>query len=173
MRKRSTRHHLRTHPHYRYAAGLSQRTRRLYRQRVWRTRGLAALVISGILLLVAAVLSTALPSREAHRTVSQVEQQTRVVIVKDDTLPPVMQRIAQCESRDRHFTRLGKVLRGHRNPQDMGRFQINTVVWGKQAEVLGYDLRTPEGNTQMARYIFENYGSTPWRASAKCWSRVS
>src|SRR5205823_4174537 len=63
MRKRFTLHRLWTHRRYRYTAGLSQRTRRLRRKRVWRTRGLAALVTSGILLLVAAVLGTALPSR--------------------------------------------------------------------------------------------------------------
>jgi hypothetical protein len=96
---------------------------------------------------------------------------TQVVIVKEDTLPPVMQRIAQCESRGQHFTKEGKVLLGHRHPQDTGLFQINAVVWAKKAEALGYDIRTPEGNTQMARYIFENYGSEPWRSSAKCWRR--
>ena len=173
MRKRSTLQCLRTYPRYRYGSGLSQRTRHPRRRRSWRTRGMVALVISGILLLVAAILGTALPSRGAPSTISHVVQHTRVILVKDDTLPPVMQRIAQCESHNRHFTRAGKVLRGQRNPHDMGRFQINAVVWAKQAEALGYDLRTPEGNTQMARYIFENYGSMPWRSSEKCWSRVS
>jgi hypothetical protein len=65
------------------------------------------------------------------------------------------------------------VVRGKWNPHDMGLFQINTVVWGKKAEELGYDIRTQEGNEQMARYIFENYGSVPWQASVKCWSRVN
>jgi len=80
-----------------------------------------------------------------------------------------MQRIAQCESSGRHFTKEGQVLRGRQNRQDTGLFQINAGVWAKQAEALGYDIHTPEGNTQMARYIFENYGSEPWRSSAKCW----
>jgi hypothetical protein len=93
--------------------------------------------------------------------------------VKDDTLPPVLQRIARCESWGQHWTRDGKVLRGKRNPQDIGLFQINAVVWTKKAEELGYDIRTREGNTHMARYIFENYGSVPWQASMKCWSRAS
>jgi len=51
--------------------------------------------------------------------------------------------------------------------------QINAVVWAKKAEELGYNIRSPEGNEQMARYIFENYGSVPWQSSAKCWGRVS
>jgi hypothetical protein len=119
------------------------------------------------------VLGKALPSREAPSALPQVVQQTRVVLVKEDTLPPVMQRIAQCESRGQHFTKDGQVVRGKRNPQDTGLFQINAVVWGKKAEELGYNIHTPEGNEQMARYIFENYGSAPWQSSAKCWGRVS
>jgi hypothetical protein len=95
------------------------------------------------------------------------------MVRQEAPLPPVLQRIAQCESWGQQWTRNGQVLRGKRNPQDLGLFQINAVVWGKHAEALGYDLRTREGNTQMARYIFENYGSIPWQASAKCWSRVS
>ena len=51
--------------------------------------------------------------------------------------------------------------------------QINTVVWGKKAQELGYDVRTREGNEQMARYLFAHYGSVPWQSSAACWNRVS
>jgi len=47
------------------------------------------------------------------------------------------------------------------------------VVWQKKAEALGYDLRTPEGNAQMARYLFAQYGSVPWQPSAACWNRTS
>jgi len=96
-----------------------------------------------------------------------------VIVVKDDTLPPVLQRIAQCESSGQQFTQDGKVVRGKRHPQDTGLFQINAVVWAKQAETLGYDIRTRHGNESMARYIFENHGSGPWQSSAKCWSRAS
>ncbi len=56
-----------------------------------------ALVLSGLLLLIAAILGNARQSQEAHRTVSHVVQPPQVVMVKDDILPPVMQRIAQCE----------------------------------------------------------------------------
>jgi hypothetical protein len=175
MRKRSTLHCLRTHPRVLYPSGLAPRAgiRGRRRWRAWRMRGLVALAMSGLLLLVAAVLGHPGPSQGARSPVPQGMQHTPVVIVQEDTLPPVMQRIAQCESWGQHFTRDGKVLRGKRNPQDMGLFQINTLVWGKKAEELGYDIRVREGNAQMARYIFENYGSVPWHASAKCWSRVS
>ena len=132
-----------------------------------------ALVMSGLLFMLGTVVGTAVPPREARSPVPHAVPQTQVVIVQDDTLPPVMQRIAQCESRGRHFTRDGKVTRGKQNPHDTGLFQINAVVWGKRAQALGYDLHTLEGNAQMARYIFDNYGSGPWQSSAACWNRVS
>jgi hypothetical protein len=96
-----------------------------------------------------------------------------VILVQADTLPPVLHRIAQCESRGQHFTKDGKIVRGKQHAADLGLFQINTAVWGQKAQELGYDLHTPEGNTQMARYLFENYGSVPWQSSAACWNRLS
>jgi hypothetical protein len=130
-------------------------------------------MLSGLLLSVGVLLGTAIPLRDARRPVPQVVPQPHVIVVKDDTLPPVLQRIAQCESSGQQFTQDGKVLRGKRHPQDTGLFQINAVVWAKQAETLGYDIRTQQGNESMARYIFENHGSVPWQSSAKCWSRAN
>src|SRR5262249_37989172 len=134
---------------------------------------LRALVMCGLLFMGAITLGMSMPSGGTHRVVPQVVQHSRVVIVKAETLPPVLQRIAQCESHGQHWARNGKVMRGKRNPHDTGLFQINTIVWGKKAQELGYDIRTPEGNTDMARYLFENYGSVPWQSSAACWNRVS
>jgi hypothetical protein len=132
-------------------------------------------VLSGLLLSVGALLGTAVPLRDARHPdlVPQGVPQPHVIVVKDDTLPPVLQRIAQCESAGQQFARDGRVLRGKRHPQDTGLFQINAVVWAKHAEALGYDIHTRDGNESMARYLFANYGSVPWQSSAKCWSRVS
>jgi hypothetical protein len=173
--KRSWLHRLQPPQRGLSAYGRSHRigTHGLHRRRSYRTRGMMALVMSGLLLVGAVVLGTSMPSRGTHQVVPQVVQQTRVVIFKDETLPPVLQRIAQCESHGQHWTRDGKVMRGKRNRHDTGLFQINTIVWGKKAQELGYDIRTPEGNTHMARYLFENYGSVPWQSSATCWNRVS
>jgi hypothetical protein len=178
MMKHSSLSVIRTHMRGRYLHNHNLRsrivTRGLRRRRSWwRKGGMVSLMISGILLIIGVALGKAIRPWEARSTIPYVVQHTRVVIVKDDILPPVMQRIAQCESQNQHFTKDGKVVRGKWNPHDMGLFQINTVVWGKKAEELGYDIRTQEGNEQMARYIFENYGSVPWQASAKCWSRVN
>ena len=173
--KRSSLHRLQTPQKGLYAYGRSHlaRLRSLYRRRSWRTRAMVVLVMSGLLLMGAAVFGTSMLSRGAHQVVPQVVQPTGVVIVQDATLPPVLQRIAQCESHGQHWTRHGKLVRGTRNHHDTGLFQINAVIWGKTAQELGYDIRTPEGNTHMARYLFEHYGSVPWQSSAACWNRGS
>jgi hypothetical protein len=142
--KRSSLHRAQTPRKGRYASGLSAGT-----------RGMVALVLSGLLLIVAAVFGTSMPSKGAHHIVPQVVQQTRVDIVQDETLPPVLQRIAQCESHGQHWIRNRTILRGTRNRHDTGLFQLNTVVWGKKAQKLGYDIRTPEGNAHMARFLFD------------------
>ena len=174
MRKRSRFQGLRTPRQVLATAGRSAHvgTRGRWRRRAWPTRALVTLVLSGLLLSVGALLGPAVPSRDARRPVPEVVPPPPVIVVKDDTLPPVLQRIAQCESAGQQFTRDGKVLRGTRHPQDTGLFQINAVVWAKQAEALGYDIRTRDGNAYMARYIFDHYGSVPWQSSAKCWSRA-
>jgi hypothetical protein len=124
-------------------------------------------------LLAVAVQSQPLASPRARRLVPQALHATPVIIVQADTLPPVLHRIAQCESRGQHFTKEGRVVRGKQHAADLRLFQINTVVWGTKAQELGYDLHTPEGNTNMARCLFDNYGSVPWQSSAACWNRLS
>jgi hypothetical protein len=175
MKQRSMFHGLRTPQQVLATAGRSPRvgTRGRRRRRAWLTRGLAVLGLSGLLLSVGALLGTAVPLRDARSPVPQGVPQPHVIVVQEDTLPPVLQRIAQCESAGQQFARDGKVLRGKRHPQDTGLFQINAVVWAKQAEALGYDIHTRDGNESMARYLFANYGSVPWQSSAKCWSRAS
>jgi hypothetical protein len=175
MAQRSMRHRLRTPPRGLSVYGLSSRAglHHLRRRRTWRIRSMAAIVLSGLLLLVAAVLSQPVPSPGERSPVLQAVLPAPVVIVQADTLPPVMHRIAQCESRGQHWTQQGRVVRGKQNRHDTGLFQINTIVWGKKAQELGYDLHTSEGNTRMARYLFDNYGSVPWQSSAACWNRLS
>jgi hypothetical protein len=117
------------------------------------------------------VLGQAVLPRAERRIVPPVVPPPPVVIVQEASLPPVLQRIAQCESRGQHWTQDGDVVRGKQNPQDTGLFQINARVWGPTAAALGYDIRTREGNEQMARYLLAHYGTVPWRSSAPCWQR--
>jgi hypothetical protein len=95
----------------------------------------------------------------------------REPVVSAPPLPPILQKIATCESRNTHYDRSGRVLRGRRNPRDVGKYQINTAVWGPVAATQGYDLYNEQGNEQMARYLLAHYGSVPWRHSAACWVR--
>lgn len=83
-------------------------------------------------------------------------------------VPEILMRIAQCESGNRQFDSNG-VLRGKYNRFDVGRFQINELYWKDEAERLNYNLETEEGNTLMALWIFEKYGTKPWSWSSKCW----
>jgi hypothetical protein len=141
------------------------------RRRSWKTRGLVALCLSGLVFLSGVMVGNAVAPAVMPRPVAHDGPLATVMIVPEPPLPPVLQRIARCESQGRHWTKEGQVVRGTQNPHDVGLFQINTVLWGKQAQALGYDLRTVEGNTQMARHIFEHYGSGPWQSSAACWNR--
>ena len=90
-----------------------------------------------------------------------------------------MKHITSCESwgdpnkEPREFTPDGKVLRGYPNPDDLGLGQINIPTWGKKAKELGFDLNTYEGNLAMSKWIFDNYGSGPWKYSRGCWGPYS
>ena len=85
-------------------------------------------------------------------------------------LTPLEQRIALCESSGIHYTRNGLVLRGKRNPNDIGIMQINTEYHGESAERLGYDLLTVSGNIGYAKHLLKMQNTQPWNASKHCWS---
>lgn len=87
---------------------------------------------------------------------------------KNPPLPEVLERIAWCESRGRQFDKNGKPLRGV-NYYDVGRYQINTLIWGEEAKKKGYDLFTLEGNEAMALDLYRRYGTDPWKWSRNCW----
>jgi hypothetical protein len=171
----SPRPHLRRRPQGLYVYGRSLRggPHGVRHWQVWRFSGMVPLLLGGLLLLGATVLRPPMISPGEHSPIPQAVHATPVILVQVDTLPPVLHRIAQCESRGQHFTKEGRVVRGKQHAADIGLFQINIVIWGKKAQELGYDLHTPEGNTRMARYLFDNYGSVPWHSSAACWNRLS
>jgi hypothetical protein len=82
---------------------------------------------------------------------------------------PVLAEVARCESRFRHFNTYGDILRGEANSYDVGVMQINEHYHLKQANKLGYDLYSLDGNLGYAKYLFEKEGTQPWKASSKCW----
>ncbi len=139
-----------------------------------------------IALIVATVVSPQLGGSNAGETISdknitQINISQSVMKAPKSPLPPQKQisselpllfaRIAYCESRDRQFKKDGTILRGTANPYDIGRYQINSIHWEEEAEKLGIDMYTEDGNEAMALYIYKKFGTKPWRSSQKCWDR--
>ncbi len=91
---------------------------------------------------------------------------------KAPPIPPILERIAWCESKGQHYDTNGNVLRGI-NKNDFGKYQINAAVWGEKAKQKGYDIMTEEGNESMAIAIWREYNVEPWNASRHCWARPS
>lgn len=86
-------------------------------------------------------------------------------------IPPIMQKIAICESHNRQFNADGSVHMGEVNKLDTGKWQINQKYWLKKSRELGYDIFTLNGNTDMALWIYKNYGTSPWNWSRPCWGK--
>lgn len=82
---------------------------------------------------------------------------------------PALAGVAYCESRFRQYDANGNILRGIVNSRDVGVFQINEHYHLETALKKGIDLYTLEGNMEYARYLYENQGLQPWKASRPCW----
>lgn len=84
-------------------------------------------------------------------------------------LPEILKRIAFCESSGQQYEADGTVRVGKVDKEDRGLWQINSRYHGAEAKALGYDIETPQGNEDMARYLLAHEGTAPWSASRKCW----
>ena len=84
---------------------------------------------------------------------------------------PIMIEVSRCESQFRQFNKDGTVLKGVVDNRDTGAMQINTYYHLSDAQKLGLDIFTLEGNLAYARYLYERQGTQPWNASSKCWSK--
>jgi hypothetical protein len=91
---------------------------------------------------------------------------------KNASLSDIMRKIAICESGNTHYLPNGEVIRGKVVPQDIGRYQVNENYWGETADKLGLDIFNEHENYLMAKWILENFGTKPWSASQKCWSKL-
>lgn len=100
---------------------------------------------------------------------------TKAEVIKEvEIYPPVLARIAKCESGGKHFGANGQVLvranvNDKHNSVDIGKYQINSLYWGSKATELGLNLWNEQDNEQMALYIYKNNGTDAWSASSKCW----
>ena len=100
------------------------------------------------------------------------EEIIQQVIVTEKAEYPVLDRIAKCESGNRHYGESGQVLiMGNTNKTvDVGTYQINTV-WFKKATELGFDVTKEKDNRLMAEYIYKNFGTEAWVYSKHCWNK--
>jgi hypothetical protein len=107
--------------------------------------------------------------RWAYPTERIVEKE---VVVNQEISYPVLDRIAFCESGNKHFDKNGQVmLRGNTNKTvDVGVFQINSV-WFSKATELGLDLTKEKDNREFAKYLYTTRGTVDWSASSKCWNK--
>jgi hypothetical protein len=94
-----------------------------------------------------------------------------IVAPNKEVLPPILQRIAWCESKDHQFNPNGTVHRGVINPHDIGYFQINETFHLAESKRLGMNIYTLKGNIKFALWLYHKEGTTPWLWSSKCWSK--
>ena len=92
------------------------------------------------------------------------KQEVEVLIEKP---MPILDKIAKCESGGSHYDKNGQVLINR--TQDVGLYQINVPIWGKEATKQGLNLYDEQDNKKFAEWLFLNYGSAPWVHSSKCW----
>ncbi len=94
-----------------------------------------------------------------------------IQIVTQNEIAPILKKICMAESGCKQFTKNGlPVMYANTNGSvDIGKYQINSRVWGTKAKELGYDLLSEKGNEAMATWILENRGTSPWISSSKNW----
>jgi hypothetical protein len=97
---------------------------------------------------------------------AEVEKQVRSFF--EDA--PVMAEIARCESKFRQYTDIGNVLRGGAGGAMIGVFQFHEGYHAKNAQVLGFDIYSLDGNIGYADYVYKMSGTDPWISSFGCWN---
>ena len=82
-------------------------------------------------------------------------------------------KIAFCESNLKQFDTTGQPLRGVKNPDDVGLFQINEKFHKKTSVQDGLDINTVNGNVEYAiQLMSEPNGLKHWKWSKPCWSKL-
>jgi hypothetical protein len=95
----------------------------------------------------------------------------RVIEVPIETIAPVMEKIAKCESGNNHYKNGQVIFNSNSDGSvDIGYYQINSIH-NKQATKLGYDLTKESDNKAYAMYLYKTQGTEPWYASKSCWNK--
>ncbi len=134
---------------------------------------------SAVILLVTSIYGGPATVVLAQDIADSINTQSRTAIENPVTLEnyvrqyfsetPILADIAKCESMFRQFDKSGNVLRGEVNNLDVGLMQINEKYHSQKAAELGFDFYTVRGNLDYAQYLYDKEGTTPWKASKKCW----
>lgn len=98
--------------------------------------------------------------------------QEKIVQVPADA--PVLDRIANCESKGKQLNAKGEVIVNvnTNGTVDVGKYQINMSAGHvKEMAKLGFNPLTEEGNEAYAKYLYQNVGTGPWSSSSKCWGK--
>jgi len=123
------------------------------------------------------------PVAISNSSSSSVDQVTTVAEVREYTVPELIKElsgyygvdstlaldIARCESRLQQFREDGTLVRGNKNPSDVGVFQINEKYHLERSKTLGFDIYTTIGNIEYAMWLMKQGGSRYWRWSQGCW----
>lgn len=99
-------------------------------------------------------------------------QVPEMVVQAETSVPPIMQRIAKCETNNQHYGKSGQVLMtGNTNKSvDVGRYAINSV-WFTKATEMGLDLTDEEDNETFALWLYAERGTGDWYPSQHCWKK--
>lgn len=109
------------------------------------------------------------------------EWEAQVVLIATTTkaeqleasIPTILQKIGECESGNNQFRSDGTVVR-NAGSSATGRFQIMSSLHRANAESLGLNIDTEEGNIKFALYLYSKNGTRDWEAdpaSYNCWSQ--
>lgn len=94
------------------------------------------------------------------------------VEVKVEEKAPVLERIAKCESPTGHFKNGQVALYGNKDTSvDIGKYMINSRIWSAKATSMGLNLMVEKDNETFAKYLYQNYGTEPWKWSKGCWNK--
>jgi hypothetical protein len=124
--------------------------------------------------------ATSIPKENVARTEvveksssnSKEQKEMEAYLRKEYADTPILVEVARCESEFRQFNKDGSVVRGIVNNRDVGVMQINEKYHADTADKMNIDIHTTEGNVAYAKYLYSKYGTSPWKASSPCWSKV-
>lgn len=145
------------------------------------------LAIIGLLAVTSGFTGNAVPAMPTSSSTNSIQIQQLEAGKKDESKElsteayvrnyfsdiPILAEVARCESEFRQTDKNGNVLRGTKDPRDVGVMQINEHYHLKKSKELGYDIHTIEGNVAYARYLYDENGegAKPWMASSACWAK--